>query len=188
MDIEDIWKKFLEKIKTKVSLMSYNYIFKDLKLYSYEDSKIIIIVPTNELLLQNITKNYSSIIEEILNDITSLRNFKAENNIINSDAVKIEYLFDEKLYDGLIKFKNKVDNIEDSIKYESKYAILYFEVKNKVSEEDIQKEIEELEKSINKRKNLLSNENFVKRAPENIVANEKQKLIEEEEKLSKLKN
>ena len=31
---------------------------------------------------------------EILNDITSLRNFKAENNIINSDAVKIEYLFD----------------------------------------------------------------------------------------------
>ena len=124
---------------------------------------------------------------EILNDITSLRNFKAENNIINSDAVKIEYLFDEKLYDGLIKFKNKVDNIEDSIKYESKYAILYFEVKNKVSEEDIQKEIEELEKSINKRKNLLSNENFVKRAPENIVANEKQKLIEEEEKLSKLK-
>ena len=79
---------------------------------------------------------------EILNDITSLRNFKAENNIINSDAVKIEYLFDEKLYDGLIKFKNKVDNIEDSIKYESKYAILYFEVKNKVSEEDIQKEIE----------------------------------------------
>lgn len=125
---------------------------------------------------------------EILNDITSLRNFKAENNIINSNAVKIEYLFDEKLYDGLIKFKNKVDNIEDSIKYESKYAILYFEVKNKVSEEDIQKEIEELEKSINKRKNLLSNENFVKRAPENIVANEKQKLIEEEEKLSKLKN
>ena len=125
---------------------------------------------------------------EILNDITSLRNFKAENNIINSDAVKIEYLFDEKLYDGLIKFKNKVDNIENSIKYESKYAILYFEVKNKVSEEDIQKEIEELEKSINKRKNLLSNENFVKRAPENIVANEKQKLIEEEEKLSKLKN
>ena len=125
---------------------------------------------------------------EILNDITSLRNFKAENNIINSDAVKIEYLFDEKLYDGLIKFKNKVDNIEDSIKYESKYAILYFEVKNKVSEEDIQKEIEELENSINKRKNLLSNENFVKRAPENIVANEKQKLIEEEEKLSKLKN
>ena len=117
---------------------------------------------------------------EILNDITSLRNFKAENNIINSDAVKIEKLYDEKLYDGLIKFKNKVDIIRDSIKYESKFATLYFEVKNKVCEEDIQKETEELEKSINKRKSLLSNENF--------VANEKQKLAEEEEKLAKLKN
>ena len=124
---------------------------------------------------------------EILNDITSLRNFKAENNIINSDAVKIEQLFDEKLYDGLIKFKNKVDNIEGFIKYESKYATLYFEVKNKVCKEDIQKEIDELEKSINKRKMLLENENFVKRAPENIVLNEKQKLAEEEEKLAKLK-
>ena len=82
MDVEDIWEKFLEKIKTKVSLMSYNYIFKDLKLYSYEDSKIIIIVPTNELLLQNITKNYSSIIEDILNDITS-------------DTCEIEYIFEK---------------------------------------------------------------------------------------------
>ncbi len=125
---------------------------------------------------------------EILNDITSLRNFKAENNIINSDAVKIIYLFDEKLYDGLIKFKNKVEDINEYVVYESKYAKLYFEVKNKCSKGDILKEIEDLEKSINKRKNLLENENFVKRAPENIVANEKQKLAEEMEKLEKLKN
>ena len=56
MDIEDIWVKFLSKIKSKVSLMSYNYIFKDLRIHSYDDSKIVIIVPNNELLLQNITK------------------------------------------------------------------------------------------------------------------------------------
>ena len=65
MDLNDIWNKFLEQIKSKVSLMSYNYLFRDLKLYSYENSKLIIIVPTNELLLQNITKNYNSIIQEI---------------------------------------------------------------------------------------------------------------------------
>ncbi len=84
MDIEDIWSKFLEKIKTKVSLMSYNYIFKDLKLYSYDDSKVIIIVPTNELLLQNITKNYSTIIEDILNDITN-------------DTCEIQYIFEKDI-------------------------------------------------------------------------------------------
>ena len=68
---EDIWNEFLSKIKSKVSLMSYNYAFKDLKLHSYNDSKIIIIVPDNELLLQSIQKNYNEIIEEIINEITN---------------------------------------------------------------------------------------------------------------------
>ena len=81
MSTEDIWEKFLTKIKSKVSLMSFNYIFKDLRLHSYKNSKIIIIVPNNELLLQNITKNYESIIEDILNDITN-------------DTCEIKYVFD----------------------------------------------------------------------------------------------
>ena len=67
MNLDEIWNNFLVKIKSKVSLMSFNYIFKDLKLYSYENSKVIIVLPSNELLLQNITKNYHDIIEEIMN-------------------------------------------------------------------------------------------------------------------------
>jgi len=97
MDTEYIWNNFLSKIKSKVSLMSFNYIFKDLKLYSYKNSKAIIIVPTNELLLQNITKNYGEIIEEILNDITN-------------DSVEIQYIFNEDI--NTIKNEtNKIDNI-----------------------------------------------------------------------------
>lgn len=84
MNTEDIWINFLNTIKPKVSLMSYNYIFKDLKLYSYSNSKIIIIVPQNELLLQNIKKNYNNIIEEILNDITN-------------DICEIEYIFEKDI-------------------------------------------------------------------------------------------
>ena len=90
MDLNDIWNKFLEQIKSKVSLMSYNYLFRDLKLYSYENSKLIIIVPTNELLLQNITKNYNSIIQEIIDDITN-------------DTCEIEYVFDNRLAYGTAK-------------------------------------------------------------------------------------
>lgn len=82
MNSNEIWTEFLNKIKTKVSLMSYNYLFKDLKLYSYENSKIIIIVPSNELLLQNITKNYTSIIQELIDDITN-------------DTCEIEYIFEK---------------------------------------------------------------------------------------------
>ncbi len=100
MNTEDIWENFLTKIKSKVSLMSYNYIFKDLKLYSYSNSKIIIVVPTNELLLQNITKNYGTIIEEILNDITN-------------DTCEIEYVFDSEL--DKLKTQNKSQNTSNSI-------------------------------------------------------------------------
>ena len=45
MNTEDIWNSFLSKIKSKVSLMTYNYVFSDMKLYSYNDSSIKIIIP-----------------------------------------------------------------------------------------------------------------------------------------------
>ena len=92
MDNKDIWSQFLLKIKNKVSLMSYNYIFKDLKLNSYENSTATIVVPENDLLLQNIEKNYSEIIEEILNDITN-------------DSCSIKFVFEKDLE------KNKSDII-----------------------------------------------------------------------------
>lgn len=76
----DIWTQFLLKIKNKVSLMTYNYMFNDLELYSYDEGNITIIVPDNELLLQNITKNYLPIMEEILNDLTN-------------DTCNIEFIF-----------------------------------------------------------------------------------------------
>ena len=97
MDSNEIWNEFLSKIKTKVSLMSYNYLFKDLKLYSYENSKMIIIVPSNELLLQNITKNYTSIIQELIDDITN-------------DTCEIEYIF-ERDVNKLEQKKAKRDDI-----------------------------------------------------------------------------
>ena len=84
MNNNDIWNLFLEKISKKVSLMSYNYIFKDLKLHSYKNSIVTIIVPNNELLLQNITKNYNDIIEDIFNDITN-------------DSCEIRYVFEDEI-------------------------------------------------------------------------------------------
>ncbi len=99
MSTDDIWNSFLKKIKSKVSLMSFNYIFKDLKLHSYSNSKAIIIVPTNELLLQNITKNYHNIIEEVFNDITN-------------DTCDIEYVFEKDI--PLIKKNDDIQIIDDN--------------------------------------------------------------------------
>jgi len=117
MNTIDIWNIFLERIKSKVSLMTYNYTFKDLKLYSYSNSKIIISVPNNELLLQNIVKNYSSIIEEILNDITN-------------DTCNIEYVFEndlkkleitEKLEEKDSKKDETLENDLSNYKYNSNF-------------------------------------------------------------------
>lgn len=123
MSTEEIWKNFLNKVKTKVSLVSYNYIFKDIKLYSYKNSKAIIIVPNNELLLQNITKNYGSIIEDVLNDVTN-------------DTCDIEYVFEDNINDVIdnkddIKEennKNDISNYQYSSNFNPKYTFDTFVV------------------------------------------------------------
>ena len=49
-------------------------------------------------------------------------------------------------------------------------------------------EIKKLEESIARRKKLLSNENYVNKAPKNIVDMDREKLKEEEERLAILKS
>mgnify|MGYP003289356013 CR=1 FL=1 len=84
MNNNDIWTEFLSKIKNKVSLMTYNCLFKDLKLHSYKDNQVLIVIPNNELLYQNITKNYKDIIEDLLNDITN-------------NSLEIKYIFEKDI-------------------------------------------------------------------------------------------
>ena len=50
------------------------------------------------------------------------------------------------------------------------------------------KQIEVLRASIARREKLLSNENYVKKAPQNIVDMDRQKLAEEKKKLAELES
>ena len=63
----------------------------------------------------------------------------------------------------------------------------YFEAE-KVDEGLIQEEIKTLEASILRREKLLANENYVSKAPANVVEMDRKKLAEEKEKLAHLKN
>ena len=45
-----------------------------------------------------------------------------------------------------------------------------------------------LEESIKRREKLLANENYIQKAPENVVLLDRKKLKEEQEKLAQLKN
>jgi len=129
MNNDDIWTQFLDKIKTKVSLMTYNYLFKDLKLYSYSDSKVIITLSNNnnnELLLQNLTKNYTKVIEEILNDITN-------------DTCEIQYMMEKDIekqenskkieeQDNIESISNEIMNYKYSSNFNPKYTFDTFVV------------------------------------------------------------
>ena len=91
-----------------------------------------------------------------------------------------------KLEDCIITDKlniNSYDVVSKNIK-----ATIYFEKQE--TEEDKQarlKEIESLENSIKRRENLLANQNYVSKAPANLVEKERETLKQEKEKLAILK-
>ena len=69
MDKAKVWEKFLEQINLKVSAVSFNTWFKDLKLLTINEKDIVVIVPY--LVHKNhIINNYMDIIEEIFLEIT----------------------------------------------------------------------------------------------------------------------
>lgn len=71
MDKEKIWEKFLEQINLKVSSITYNTWFKDLKLLTINNQEIVIIVPY-QVHKNHIINNYMDIVEEIFLEITGV--------------------------------------------------------------------------------------------------------------------
>ena len=135
-----------------------------------------------------------NLIDKVILDITSIRNLKAVNNITKNAFVKIKTSDD--LYD-LFKTSLKIneENIvtEDKSGFEkysytsSNIDIIYYEEGTKLDINLVKEEINKLETSIAKRTNLLNNENYVNKAPQNIVELDRVKLKEEKEKLESLK-
>ncbi len=134
-------------------------------------------------------------LEKILMDVVAIRNMKAVNQIPKNASVlwKTEKEY-EKIFKTQLKIQeeNCITSKDTSLKeihYESSYiTISYF---SKESNENLEKQAEEIRKlelSIANREKLLANENYVKKAPSNIVDLDRNKLKEEKERLSILIN
>lgn len=134
------------------------------------------------------------IVDKILDDITTIRNLKATNNITKKALVLInienEYL---DIYKSQLKINDENIVAEPQEKllsnnYKSKYIDITYYYEGSIEDKTkIEEEIKKLEQSIERRKKLLANENYVNKAPANIVKMDKDKLKEEEEKLAILK-
>ena len=116
-----------------------------------------------------------------------------ENHMNKSIQIKFNNYNDYDLIKRILKIENITDEALDITAYPVHFGeydvTIYFE--SLVTEEDkalLQKEIESLKASIVKRKGLLANQNFVNRAPSNLVEQEREKLKQEEEKLHKLES
>ncbi|MBE6151660.1 MAG: valine--tRNA ligase [Firmicutes bacterium] len=134
-------------------------------------------------------------LDKILEDIVAIRNLKATNQITKEAKVKVEVSEDIKdIYFSQLKIKEEnllkeENNNLLNINYKSKNIdITYYYEGSKEDESKKDEEIKKLEESIARREKLLSNENYVNKAPANIVELDRKKLAEEKEKLELLKN
>jgi valyl-tRNA synthetase len=130
-------------------------------------------------------------VEDIIEFIKTFRNTKQANNIPSEFKARFDKEIDP-IAIKLLKLEGKIVDKELNIK---SYKIIsnytngeiYFE-KELTEEEQLAKEnlINSLKQSIERREKLLSNENYVNKAPANIVEMDKQKLEEEKNKLKEL--
>lgn len=142
---------------------------------------------------QEMYEEEMQLLEKILVDIVAIRNLKATNQVAKDAKIlwntKEEY---QQIYMSQLKIKEEncvIEKREDlkEIHYQSPYiTISYFVEEKEENKEQLKEEIEKLTASITRRKQLLANENYVQKAPEKIVALDREKLKEEEEKLALL--
>ncbi len=113
--------------------------------------------------------------------------FKVDVKIDNSDIrnIVIDML---KLSDKLVS--DKVNLQEDIISYKKIEVIIYYDNSAKEKEErvNLEKEYDRLVNSICRREKLLSNDNYVNKAPSNVVLNERKQLKLEQEQLEVIKS
>ncbi len=131
-------------------------------------------------------------VDDMVEFIKRFRNIKAENNITKDAKVMFESDENNDLIIKMLKLKDNL--IKESLNIKA-YKVFSSGVKATIFFEKIETEadkvlkesqIKMLKESIARREKLLSNDNYVNKAPEKIVQMDRQKLEEEKRKLEEL--
>ena len=139
-----------------------------------------------------IFKEEEKAVDDQVEFIKNFRNVKAENNITKDMKVMFDTEDDNELIVNMLKIKENIIKKPLGMKA---YKVFSTRVKAQIFFEKIETEAEKaakeaqiklLKASIERRKKLLSNENYINKAPKNIVEMDKKKLEEEENKLKEL--
>ena len=131
-------------------------------------------------------------VDDAIEFIKKFRNIKAENNISKDAKVMFDTTDDNELIVKMLKLKDNVVYEPLGIKAYKVFsnhvkATIFFEKVESETDKIAKKaQIELLKASIKRRENLLANENYVNKAPANIVDMDRKKLLEEKKKLEEL--
>lgn len=133
-----------------------------------------------------------AVVDDEIEFIRSFRNVKAENNITKDMKVMFDTTDDNNLIVKMLKLDENLVKEPLGIKSYNVFskrvkATIFFE-KMETEADKVLKEtqISALKASIARREKLLANENYVAKAPKNIVDMDREKLKEEKEKLALL--
>ena len=124
--------------------------------------------------------------------IKNFRNVKAENNISKDMKVMFDTEDDNDLIVKMLKLQDNIVKEPLGIKAYKVFsnrvkAQIFFEkIETEAEKQAKEDQIKQLKESIARREKLLSNENYVNKAPANIVELDRQKLSEEKKKLEEL--
>ncbi len=158
----------------------------------FKDSESIVISTYPKYDSETVFDKEAEEISKVIVDLREIRNLKATNNIKKDDKVMFSTNSDlEYIYKSQLKITDELivkEPLEDyqSINYKSSLINITYFFKNEVNKEELEADIKKLKDSIERRKKLLSNENYVNKAPKNIVDLDREKLKEEEAKLKLL--
>ena len=153
-----------------------------------KDAESIMIAPY-PIYQEEFTFSSATILDDVIKFIVKVRNVKQEHQIPkdakvyfkgdNADIIlKLLKIDTESLVED-----NNLDGIEiKDTNYEIKYIFDSSSIKEK-EKENLLKEKERLEGAIKRRENLLSNENYVNKAPKNIVDLDRENLEKDKKEL-----
>ena len=130
--------------------------------------------------------------DDAIEFIKSFRNIKAENNITKEAKVMFDTNDDNDLIVKMLKLEDNIVKEPLGIKA---YKVFSRKIKATIFFEKVETEVERIAResqikiltaSIERREKLLSNENYINKAPSKIVEMDKEKLEEEKKKLEDL--
>ena len=193
-------KSVLLKVLTDIIKMLHPFMpYVTEEIYSMlpiKEAESIMISNYPEYQKEYVFTSFEKEIDNVLEFITLFRNKKLELNI-GSDYQVINNIKNNNNIDlilNLLKIKDKLieTTTENTVKVEYNnlsLEIVYDNTKNLEQEkENLLKEKEKLENSILRREKLLSNINYVNKAPQNIVEEERNNLQKEKEQLELIIN